>query len=40
MEARDTYDRPYDVRVTPDAVVPDPHGLRELLVAACTTDPR
>lgn len=39
MEARGTYDRPYDVRVTPDAVVPDPHRLRELLVAACATDP-
>lgn len=35
MEAAGTYDRPYPVPVEPDAVVADPHGLRELLVAAC-----
>ncbi|MDT0609105.1 HAD family hydrolase [Streptomyces lancefieldiae] len=34
MEARGTYRRPYVVRVRPDAVVADPYGLRDLLVAA------
>ncbi|MEU5719673.1 HAD family hydrolase [Streptomyces sp. NPDC020403] len=34
MEARGTYERPYVVRVRPDAVVADPHGLRDLLAAA------
>jgi N-acetyl-D-muramate 6-phosphate phosphatase len=34
MEARGTYDRPYVVHAEPDAVVADPHGLRELLAAA------
>ncbi|MEU1365768.1 HAD family hydrolase [Streptomyces sp. NPDC005803] len=35
MEARGTYERPYVVRVRPDAVVADPYALRDLLVAAC-----
>nr|BFD88231.1 hypothetical protein StreXyl84_76320 [Streptomyces sp. Xyl84] len=34
MEARGTYDRPYTVQAEPDAVVADPDGLRELLLAA------
>lgn len=34
MEARGTYERPYVVRVRPDAVVADPYGLRDLLTAA------
>ena len=34
MEARGTYERPYVVRVQPDAVVADPYGLRDLLTAA------
>jgi HAD superfamily hydrolase (TIGR01549 family) len=40
MEARGTYDRPYLVRAEPDAVVADPHGLRELLLAAAAPAPR
>jgi HAD superfamily hydrolase (TIGR01549 family) len=34
MEARGTYDRPYIVQAEPDAVVADPYGLRDLLLAA------
>lgn len=34
MEAHETYDMPYDLQLTADAVVADPHGLNELLVAA------
>jgi HAD superfamily hydrolase (TIGR01549 family) len=34
MEARSTYDLPYELAVKADAVVADPWGLRELLVAS------
>ncbi|MEU1491507.1 HAD family hydrolase [Streptomyces sp. NPDC005775] len=36
MEARGTYERPYVVRVEPDAVVADPYELRDLLIATFT----
>ena len=34
MEAKDTYDLPYDLQVRPDAIVPDPHGLLALFEAS------
>lgn len=34
MEARSTYDQPYELAVKADAIVADPWGLRELLVAS------
>ena len=34
MEAKSTYDLPYDLPVKADAIVADPWGLRELLVAS------
>ena len=34
MEARSTYDLPYDLAVKADAIVADPWGLRDLLVAS------
>lgn len=34
MEARSTYDLPYELSVTADAIVRDPRGLRDLLVAS------
>ncbi|MDT0158143.1 HAD family hydrolase [Microbacterium sp. ARD32] len=34
MEARSTYDLPYELSVTADAIVADPWGLRELLVSS------
>ncbi|MCZ4122274.1 HAD family hydrolase [Streptomyces sp. H39-S7] len=37
MEARGTYDRPYVIQAEPDAIVPDPHGLLELLLGTRAT---
>ncbi|BDZ40381.1 HAD family hydrolase [Microbacterium suwonense] len=34
MEARSTYDLPYQLSVTADAIVADPRGLRDLMVAS------
>ena len=34
MEAKDTYEMPYDLPVTPDAVVANPHDLLQLFRTA------